>query len=38
VDDKNDSVIDAFGIEIDFCNAAKSRNEVLWLLDIFDWK
>ncbi|KAJ6683991.1 hypothetical protein OIU85_007664 [Salix viminalis] len=37
-DDKNDSVIDVFGIEIDFCDAAKSRDEVLWLLDILDWK
>ena len=38
VDDKNDSVIDVFGIEIDFCDAASSRDEVLWLLDILDWK
>jgi hypothetical protein len=38
VDDKIDSVLDVFGIEIDFCDAAKSRDEVLWLLDILDWK
>jgi hypothetical protein len=38
MDDRNDSVIDVFGIEMDFCDAAKSRDEVLWLLDIFDWK
>jgi hypothetical protein len=23
---------------MDFCDAAKSRDEVLWLLDILDWK
>ncbi|KAJ6396355.1 hypothetical protein OIU77_021396 [Salix suchowensis] len=38
MDDRNDSVIDVFGIEMDFCDAAKSRDEVLWLLDILDWK
>lgn len=29
---------DVFGIEIDFCDAASSENEVLWLLDMLDWK
>lgn len=33
-----DSIIDVFGIEIDFCDAANSENEVLWLLDMLDWK
>lgn len=31
-------ITDVFGIEIDFCDAASSENEVLWLLDILDWK
>ncbi|PKA59875.1 F-box protein [Apostasia shenzhenica] len=34
----NDNIIDIFGIEIDFCDAASSENEVLWLLDMLDWK
>ncbi|XP_020258083.1 F-box protein At5g39250 isoform X2 [Asparagus officinalis] len=34
----SDSIIDVFGIEMDFCDAANSENEVLWLLDILDWK
>lgn len=38
MEDRNEGVIDVFGIEMDFCDAAKSRDEVLWLLDILDWK
>lgn len=34
----NSTIINVFGIEIDFCNAASSENEVLWLLDMLDWK
>lgn len=33
-----ESIVDVFGIEMDFCDAAYSENEVLWLLDILDWK
>lgn len=32
------SISGVFGIEIDFCDAASSENEVLWLLDMLDWK
>ncbi|XWS30177.1 hypothetical protein CRYUN_Cryun24cG0095300 [Craigia yunnanensis] len=38
VEDGTDGVIDVFGIEIDFCDAASSKEEVLWLLDMIDWK
>ncbi|CAK9162981.1 unnamed protein product [Ilex paraguariensis] len=31
-------VIEVFGIEMDFCDAASSEEEVLWLLDMLDWK
>ncbi|XP_071915250.1 F-box protein At5g39250-like isoform X1 [Coffea arabica] len=34
----NEGIIDVFGIELDFCDAANSEEEVLWLLDILDWK
>ncbi|KAJ6847031.1 F-box protein isoform X1 [Iris pallida] len=34
----DDSVSDVFGIEVDFCDAAYSENEILWLLDMLDWK
>lgn len=34
----NDGVIDVFGIELDFCDVANSENQVLWLLDMLDWK
>ncbi|MQL88479.1 hypothetical protein Taro_021045 [Colocasia esculenta] len=34
----SDEAIDVFGIEIDFCDAASSETEVLWLLDMLDWK
>ncbi|CAA0828374.1 F-box protein [Striga hermonthica] len=30
--------IDVFGIELDFCDAASSEDQVLWLLDMLDWK
>ncbi|GAB2212429.1 hypothetical protein Droror1_Dr00020394 [Drosera rotundifolia] len=38
MDDGNEGVIDVFGIEMDFCDAASSEDEVLWLLDMLDWK
>ncbi|KAL5725829.1 hypothetical protein ACHQM5_008926 [Ranunculus cassubicifolius] len=38
LDGGNDGVIDVFGIAIDFCDAANSEEEVLWLLDMLDWK
>lgn len=34
----NDSSFDVFGIEMDFCDAACSEDEILWLLDMLDWK
>ncbi|MQL85349.1 hypothetical protein Taro_017863 [Colocasia esculenta] len=34
----SDEAADVFGMEIDFCDAASSENEVLWLLDMLDWK
>ncbi|KAK9272220.1 hypothetical protein L1049_002591 [Liquidambar formosana] len=38
MEDGNEGVIDVFGIEMDFCDAANSEQEVLWLLDMLDWK
>lgn len=38
MEDGNEGVIDVFGIELDFRDAANSREEVLWLLDVLDWK
>lgn len=38
IDDGNEGVIDVFGIEMDFCDAASSEDEVMWLLDMLDWK
>ncbi|KAK1292896.1 F-box protein [Acorus calamus] len=35
---KEERIVDVFGIEIDFCDAASSETEVLWLLDMLDWK
>ncbi|KAG6398380.1 hypothetical protein SASPL_139838 [Salvia splendens] len=34
----NESDLDVFGIELDFCDAANSEDQVLWLLDMLDWK
>ncbi|KAE8655780.1 Detected protein of confused Function [Hibiscus syriacus] len=34
----NHGIIDVFGIEMDFCDAANSKEEVLWLLEMLDWK
>lgn len=34
----SEEALDVFGIEIDFCDAASSEPEVLWLLDMLDWK
>lgn len=33
-----DGEIDVFGIQMDFCDVASSEDEVLWLLDMLDWK
>ncbi|XP_065855545.1 F-box protein At5g39250 [Euphorbia lathyris] len=38
MEDGDEGVIDVFGIEMDFRDAANSRDEVLWLLDMLDWK
>ncbi|XP_068654704.1 F-box protein At5g39250 [Aristolochia californica] len=38
IKDDNDQVMDVFGLEMDFCDAATSKEEVLWLLDMLDWK
>ncbi|KAL6994151.1 hypothetical protein U1Q18_012258 [Sarracenia purpurea var. burkii] len=38
MDYRNEGVVDVFGIEMDFCDAANSEEEVLWLLDMLDWK
>ncbi|KAI3835079.1 hypothetical protein MKX03_016765 [Papaver bracteatum] len=34
----NDSLLNVFGVQLDFCDAANSEDEVLWLLDMLDWK
>ncbi|KAK2989848.1 hypothetical protein RJ640_025507 [Escallonia rubra] len=38
MDHGSEGDIDVFGIEMDFCDAANSEEEVLWLLDMLDWK
>lgn len=38
MDHGSEGIIDVFGIEMDFCDAANSEDEVLWLLDMLDWK
>lgn len=38
LEDGNDGSIDVFGIEMDFCDVADSKDAVLWLLDMLDWK
>ncbi|GKU97330.1 hypothetical protein SLEP1_g10492 [Rubroshorea leprosula] len=38
MDNGNDGLIDVFGIEMDFCDVADSKDAVLWLLDMLDWK
>ncbi|CAN8273175.1 unnamed protein product [Cochlearia groenlandica] len=38
VEDVNDGVLDVFGIQLDFCDVADTKDEVLWLLDMLDWK
>uniref|UniRef100_A0A0D9Z7C2 Uncharacterized protein n=1 Tax=Oryza glumipatula TaxID=40148 RepID=A0A0D9Z7C2_9ORYZ len=35
---KGTNVIEVFGIELDFCDAARSETEIPWLLDMLDWK
>lgn len=37
MDKGSEEVIDVFGVEIDFCDAANSEDEVLWLFDMLDW-
>ncbi|XP_062106525.1 F-box protein At5g39250 [Humulus lupulus] len=34
----DDGALDVFGIQMDFCDAANSKEEVLWLLDMLDWR
>ncbi|GFQ07485.1 F-box protein at5g39250 [Phtheirospermum japonicum] len=38
MDHGGEEAIDVFGIELDFCDAANSEDQVLWLLDMLDWK
>ncbi|KAM7267698.1 hypothetical protein ACFE04_009864 [Oxalis oulophora] len=38
MEDGNEGAIDVFGIEMDFCDAANCKEEVLWLIDMLDWK
>ncbi|EYU44182.1 hypothetical protein ABFS82_08G029900 [Erythranthe guttata] len=38
MDHGSEEVIDVFGIELDFCDAANSEEQVLWLFDMLDWK
>ena len=37
-EDINDGALDVFGIQLDFCDVAETKEEVLWLLDMLDWK
>ncbi|KAE8734593.1 F-box protein [Hibiscus syriacus] len=37
-EDRSNGVVDVFGIEMDFSEEANSKEEVLWLLDMLDWK
>ncbi|KAF3325059.1 F-box protein [Carex littledalei] len=32
------AILEVFGVEIDFCDAATTEVEFLWLLDMLDWK
>ncbi|KAK2413097.1 F-box protein [Trifolium repens] len=34
----SEDLMDVFGIQMDFCDVANSKEEVLWLLDMLDWK
>ncbi|TQD70890.1 hypothetical protein C1H46_043576 [Malus baccata] len=38
MDNGDEGVVDVFGIEMDFMDAANSKEEVLKLLDMLDWK
>lgn len=38
MEDGSEGVIDVFGIEMDFCDTATYKEQVLWLLDMLDWK
>ncbi|XP_074317093.1 F-box protein At5g39250 [Silene latifolia] len=37
-DHGSDGSVEVFGIEMDFCDVAGTKEEVLWLLDMLDWK
>ncbi|KAG6581678.1 F-box protein, partial [Cucurbita argyrosperma subsp. sororia] len=34
---ENDGVVDVNGIVMDFCDVAKTKDEVLWLFDLLNW-
>ncbi|KAE9605053.1 hypothetical protein Lalb_Chr10g0093051 [Lupinus albus] len=38
MEDGNEDVMHVFGIQMDLCEFANSKEEVLWLLDMLDWK
>ncbi|XP_028796623.1 F-box protein At5g39250-like [Neltuma alba] len=38
MEDGDEGAMDVFGIQLDFCDVANSKEEVLWLLDMLDWK
>lgn len=38
MDHGDEGIVDVFGIELDFCDAADSEDQVLRLLDMLDWK
>lgn len=38
VEDGDEGAMDVFGIQLDFCDVANTKEEVLWLLDMLDWK
>ena len=38
MEDKNEDLMDVFAIQMNFCDVANSKEEVLWLLDMLDWK
>lgn len=38
MEDRNEDLMNVFGIQMDFCDVANSKEEVLWLLDMLDWK
>jgi len=38
MEEGSEDLMDVFGIQMDFCDVANSKEEVLWLLDMLDWK